>query len=362
MTSIFNGVAPTASGGSGGAANEGIDFVASHTGTIDAVQWWMAPAGGPASVTAILYDTQTQLPLDSVTVPGAGLVAGAWNPIPLTTPLAITPGKLYTASCFITAGNNGFSAGLLSNHVFAPGGDLTGLFRTGRFDNGAVAAFPGTKLPDAFGVDVSFTQTPTCEPCPPCPPTTGFLINLTSPGFINVVTGVGQCVVEALDQTPAGAPCRQCLLLPTQAIPWDNCGPCIATSECTHPGQVALAIREVYGSGQFPQPMTASLRKCNHRYEVVRAVVTVTRCVPAMDQDGAPPDCAAELAAAVILENDRTAVRQAIACCLAYQNGLTPWWVSEWAIGGSVTVGELGGCAGVETEFFVGVQSCLCPN
>jgi hypothetical protein len=81
-----------------------------------------------------------------------------------------------------------------------------------------------------------------------------------------------------------------------------------------------------------------------------------------MDQDGAPPDCAAELAAAVILENDRTAVRQAIACCLAYQNGLTPWWVSEWAIGGSVTVGELGGCAGVETEFFVGVQSCLCPN
>jgi hypothetical protein len=90
-----------------------------------------------------------------------------------------------------------------------------------------------------------------------------------------------------------------------------------------------------------------------------------------MDSDGAPPDCAAELAAAVILENDRTAVRQAIACCLAAVNAdpgnppsIPPGasLVSEWSIGGSVTVGELGGCAGVETEFFVGVQSCLCPN
>jgi hypothetical protein len=360
MSSIFAGVAPTASGGSGGAANEGIDFVAAHTGTIDAVQWWMAPAGGPASVTAVLYDTQTQLPLDSVTVAGAGLVAGAWNAIPLTAPYAITPGKLYTASCFITAGNNGFSAGLLGNHVFNGAGDLTGLFRTGRFDNGAVAAFPGTKLPDAFGVDVEFTQTPTCPECPPCPPTTGFLINLTSPGFVNVVTGVGQCVVEALDQTPAGAPCRQCLLLPTMQIPWDNCGPCDGT-ECS--GQVAVAIREVYGSGQFPTPLNgASWRKCSHRYEVVRAVVSVTRCVPAMSETGQPPDCSAELAAAVTLENDRTAVRQAIACCLSAANLATPYWVSEWVIGGSVTVGELGGCAGVETEFFVGVQSCLCPN
>jgi len=163
-----------------------------------------------------------------------------------------------------------------------------------------------------------------------------------------------------LGQTPAGAPCRQCLLLPTQTIPWDNCGPCDNAS-CN--GQIALAIREVYGSGQFPQPLNgASWRKCQHRYEIVRATVSVTRCVPTMDSKGRPPTCAAELAAAVTLENDRTAVRQAIACCLSAANLATPYWVSEWMLGGSVTVGELGGCSGVETEFFVGVQSCLCPN
>lgn len=184
-------------------------------------------------------------------------------------------------------------------------------------------------------------------------------INLTAPGFLNIVTGVGSCVIQALDQTPAGAPCRQCLLLPTQQIPWDNCGPCDV--DCS--GQVALAIREVYGSERFPSPLSgASWRKCNHRYEIARAVVSVTRCVPTMGQDGAPPDCAAELAAAVTLENDRNAVRQAIACCLSAANVAHPQWVNEWVVGGSVTVGELGGCAGVETEFLVGVQSCLCPN
>jgi hypothetical protein len=362
MSDIFGGVAP-GTVVSIPAANAGLDFTANHAGTISALQWWFATGGG-GSLALTLYDAQTAAVLASVgPMSTAGFVANAWNVVPLGAPVALTAGKVYTAAGWTNGANTGLTANGLANHVFAT--DLTGLKRTGRFDLGGAPAFPTTASSngtDQWPVDVVFAQTPTCPECPPCPPTEGFLINLTSPGFINVVTGVGGCIIEALDQTPAGAPCRQCLLLPTQAIPWDNCGPCVATSECTHPGQVALAIREVYGSGQFPQPMTASLRKCNHRYEVVRAVVTVTRCVPAMDQDGAPPDCAAELAAAVILENDRTAVRQAIACCLAYQNGLTPWWVSEWAIGGSVTVGELGGCAGVETEFFVGVQSCLCPN
>ena len=186
------------------------------------------------------------------------------------------------------------------------------------------------------------------------------ILNLNLGNFAPIVTGVGQCVVDALDQTPAGAPCRQGLLLPTQQIPWDNCGPC--PGNCN--GQVALAIREVYGSIQFPQPATAvTWTKCDPRWSVARVVVSVTRCVPTMNERGIPPACSAELAAALTLENDRIAVRQAVACCLQALWEEQPQRIGNWLLGASVTVGESGACAGVETEFLVALaQGCGCPG
>lgn len=358
MSSIFEGVAPTAFG-AGGNSNEGIDFSAAHTGTIDAVSWYQPAAGGPASVTATLYDTQTHAVL--ATQLSGALVPGAWNVIPFGASVPITPGKLYTASLFVPPGTIGFSAARMANHVFNSSGDLAGLRGTGRYDAGVVPAFPTTFSGgfDAYGVDVSFTQTPTCPECPPCPPTEGFLINLTSPGFVAIVTGLAGCVFGALAQTPAGVPCRQCVLLPTQQIPWDNCGPCEEGCD----GQAAFAIREVYGSDTFPLPAAQKTwSKCGPRYTVARVVVSVTRCVPGMDERGEPPNCDAELAAAIILENDRTAVRQGLACCLNAASIATPAFLSEWLISPSVTVGELGQCAGSETEFLVGVRSCICPD
>jgi hypothetical protein len=188
----------------------------------------------------------------------------------------------------------------------------------------------------------------------------GLTINLSNPGFVPIVTGLAECIFDALAQTPAGAPCRQCALLPTQQIPWDNCGECNG-SQCT--GQAALAIREVYGSDSFPTPAAQKTwSKCGPRYAVARVVVSVTRCVPTMGERGEPPSCAEELAAAITLENDRTAVRQALACCLNAAAHATPPTVSEWLISPSVTIGELGGCAGSETEFLIGVRACLCPD
>lgn len=175
-------------------------------------------------------------------------------------------------------------------------------------------------------------------------------INL-SQSFAPVVTGVGVCVVDGLGQTPAGAPGRQCLLLPTQTIPWDNC-------DCG--GQVALAIQTVYGSTRFPTPADATRdwSPCGPPWQVAQVMVSVVRCVPTMDDQGQPPTCAAELAAALILEADRTAVRQALACCLT---GLKDAGViGGWALNPSTTVGELGGCAGVETTFLIALRSCLC--
>lgn len=182
------------------------------------------------------------------------------------------------------------------------------------------------------------------------------IVNLTLPHFAAIVTGIGACIVDALDQTPAGAPTRQCLLLPTGMIPWDNC-------DCG--GQVALAIRRVYAADIFPtEAPYAAWAHCGPKYLVAEVVVSVVRCVTGLDQNGQPPPCATALAEAITLENDRTAVRQAIACCLNAMKKARPptLGVTGWSLGASVTVGELGGCAGVETTFLVGVGVCACPD
>lgn len=352
MSTVFAGAVPTNTGGFGGSI--GYDFTVNHVGTVDAI-WWYQPAGPASAVTPGLYDTQTQVLLGTAP-PSAPLPAG-WSMIPLTTPVAITPGVIYTAICYQASQIAWFSNMLLDAYRFAS--PFVVLNHGGRVQAGGGLVFPGTFFNDAYAVDVNFTATEPCEPCPPCPPTEGFLINLTSPGFVPIVTGLAGCVIGALEQTPAGAPCRQCVLLPTQQIPWDNCGPC--EDDCN--GQVAFAIREVYGSDTFPTPAAQKTwSKCGPRYAVARVVVSVTRCVPGMDERGEPPSCADELVAAIILENDRTAVRQGLACCLNAAHQATPGLVSEWLISPSLTVGELGQCAGSETEFLVGVRTCLCPD
>lgn len=356
MSTIWNGAAPTNEGNFAGVT--GVDFTVNHTGTVDGV-WWYQPSGSAAAVTPGIYDTETQTLL--ATAPAAaGLPAAAWSLIPLTTPLALTPGKVYTAAAYQ---NNRIAwfAGALAN-AYRFNSPFTAMNGGGRVQAAGALQFPATFFDDGYAVDVNFTATEPCEPCPPCPPTEGFFINLTSPGFINVVTGVGACVIEALEQTPAGAPCRQCKLVPTSTVAWDDCGCPDGSGPANCAGQVAVAIQRVYGSTSFPGETIQTMRKCNHRYEIAQAIVSVTRCLPNMSDAGAPPTCAAELAAAVTLEQDRTAVRQAIACCLAEANRVTPWWVSEWSVGASQTYPESGGCGGSETVFYVGVQSCLCPD
>lgn len=184
--------------------------------------------------------------------------------------------------------------------------------------------------------------------------TVSVVINLNLPGFSPLVSGVGACIVEALDQTPAGAPTRQCLLLPSSMIPWDNC-------DCG--GQVALSIRQTYGSDQFPtQVAPTKWAHCGPVWTVAEVLVSVTRCVTGLDQAGQPPPCATAFTEAMILENDRTAVRQAIACCLDLVQKASPPGLGIWALGPSVTLAEQGGCSGVETVFWVGKRDCACPN
>ena len=173
-----------------------------------------------------------------------------------------------------------------------------------------------------------------------------------------IVTGIGACIVAALEQTPAGAPCRQCLLIPSFTIPWDGCD--CTSGGCTVPGQVAQAITSVYSSEVFPAEFGQTWRQCGPHYDVVNVTVSVTRCVPVLNEQGVPPSCADELAAAITLENDRTAVRQALACCLFQLGNPTPYRIRGWRIGPSVTVGESGGCAGSETTYQFSLPACGC--
>jgi hypothetical protein len=180
------------------------------------------------------------------------------------------------------------------------------------------------------------------------------IINLTSPNFLGIVTGVGECIYDALGQTPAGAPTRYCKLVPSSTIPWDNC-------DCG--GQLALAITQVYGAATFPQPFTGGTwADCKPRWWVAQVLVSVTRCHAAIDDQGRPPSCDAVFADAVILEHDRQAVRQAIACCLSEVFDNQQPTLGAWALGPSLTLPELGGCGGSETTFWIGVNACVCPG
>lgn len=172
-----------------------------------------------------------------------------------------------------------------------------------------------------------------------------------------IVTGAGQCVVNALSTSWGGLPVgfRACLMLPTNQIPWDNCS-------CA--GQFAQAILTRGGSTKFPQFDTGSnWTHCGPQLDVAIVMTSLSRCTPTMDDQGQPPSCAAELASALQLEADRETIRAALSCCLdAFKNPNRPGGplLTGWNLGPSVTVGEQGGCVAIETPYTVGIGSRPC--
>lgn len=165
----------------------------------------------------------------------------------------------------------------------------------------------------------------------------------------SVVTGIGECVRVELATTPAGEPDRVCLSVPGQ-IAWDAC-------DC---GQLALSVGQVYGSVVFPTPADGgSESACGTPLVVAPITVSITRCVPGPDDLGNPPSCDELLAAALILEQDRYAVRRAVACCL---RDMLDSQVIDYTVGASVTVGPEGLCAGSDTAVLVAFTNCDCPG
>jgi len=174
-----------------------------------------------------------------------------------------------------------------------------------------------------------------------------------------LVTGISQCVLDALALTTGGTPSRACVITPQGVpMPWDNC-------EC---GQFTATVVSVWGSDRFPSPVSVNWKNCNPPWLVATVTMQVVRCVPAAVMTGTGvilPTCAAMMASAIVQDQDRAAMIAATACCLQTlatpQSGQPPR-IGAYLLSPAVTLPEQGGCGGIEMSYQIAVSSCLCGN
>jgi hypothetical protein len=159
-----------------------------------------------------------------------------------------------------------------------------------------------------------------------------------------VVTGVGMCVVEALETTPESGgitpKMRVCLLVPGN-IAWDAC-------DC---GQFAQAFQRDYPTLSFPADASEQILGagggCNSRPIAYQVIASIVRCVPGMTgTPPQPPTCAKLLDAAYIQAADAYVLRTSIECCLEAMQ--TEQLIEKFVVGNVTYVGPEGNCAGVE--------------
>lgn len=174
------------------------------------------------------------------------------------------------------------------------------------------------------------------------------VIDIFSKAF-TVVTGVGMCAVEELDRTEWGRPDRVCLLVPGE-IAWDDC-------QC---GQFAQTITQDVPSESFPIAATdRRVTACGPAHLVVNVTASLARCVPGPNpRNGEPPTCEQLLTAARRLEDDRTALRLGIACCLRTLRNANV--ITDFTMGAAITQGPQGGCVAVELSYQFGLRNVCC--
>ena len=170
----------------------------------------------------------------------------------------------------------------------------------------------------------------------------------TPDNVIMVVTGTGQCVYDALVDSPGGQPNRSCLLVPGQ-IAWDEC-------EC---GQLAQSIGDDFPSTTFPLPAVDQRQQpCGPPLITVQVTLSLTRCVPVPGDNGKPPKCDKLRDAAVTLMWDRWLTRRAVTCCLRESQRAN--LITNFAVGSTSIVGPEGACAGFEMIYTLGFGGICC--
>lgn len=165
---------------------------------------------------------------------------------------------------------------------------------------------------------------------------------------VDTVTTVATAVRERIIAEGGGDVNRFCPLVPG-AIAWDEC-------DC---GQLAQTIPQVYPSDIFPAPASDTrTTPCGPQFIVVTVVLSLTRCVQGINDNGFAPTCAQLLDDALVLEADRYAVRKAILCALRELRDT--YDIAEFSVGATTSVGPEGMCAGIEQAYAFALSNVCC--
>lgn len=149
-----------------------------------------------------------------------------------------------------------------------------------------------------------------------------------------------------------GVPLSLVHLAPGQQVAWDSC--------CEGAGQLYLRLGDVFptaGPG-VPFPGKDGDQKgagCGIRLLAMRLHLGVIRCAHTIDNTGEPPSAAQMTSDAVRAVDDMALLLDVIACVVPGLAGVMGMKVDRWT-----PQGVLGGCAGGEWTFYIGVDPCLC--
>lgn len=163
-----------------------------------------------------------------------------------------------------------------------------------------------------------------------------------------VVTGVGQCAVDEITATGAGALTRVCLHVPGE-IAWDDCA-CGSFQQT-----VTTFLWSDNATGPIPE-YRDDQSYCGPNFIGVEVAAEVLRCIPGVTNEADAPDCDDLAAASRDWHLDAYAMRNGIVCCL--REMLTARTIEGWSIVSHTPLGPLGGCGGSRLTYRFWLPNC----
>lgn len=173
---------------------------------------------------------------------------------------------------------------------------------------------------------------------------------ITLPFEYVVITGVGQCAVDAINaNSPDNLLNRVCLHVPGQ-IAWDDCQ-CGSFTQTAGPWLWSE-------NGRTPTELFGDENHCRTAFTGIAVTAEVLRCVPGVDDDGNSPSCEALAFASQQLHADAVAMRRGIVCCL--ENMRVAGEIEAWGVVSHNAIGPEGGCAGSQLVYRFWLPNCDC--
>lgn len=170
-------------------------------------------------------------------------------------------------------------------------------------------------------------------------------------GYYVIVTGVGQCAVDAINAaTPSPALARVCLHVPGQ-IAWDDCQ-CGSFTQTAGPWGWSE-------TGRNESPWIGDDNICSPPgYLGLTVTAEVLRCVTGPSETSLSPSCEALAEDSRQWHRDAMAMRRGIACCLEEMRASQQ--LSTYQILSHAPAGPQGGCVGSTLTYRIWLPNCDC--